>query len=65
MKRTDVFIKVEIEGRPGDDARKMADELCRRLMESYGVINAEVSNVVEKDCSSPTRHSLHPPTEGK
>jgi hypothetical protein len=49
MKRTDVYLKVEVEGKPGDDIRKMAEELCRRLMQSYGVVSAEVSSLVDKE----------------
>lgn len=49
MKRSQVYLKIEVELRPGDDPRKFADELARRLMQSYGVRNVEVSNIMEKD----------------
>ncbi len=49
MKRTHVYLKVEMELRPGDDPRKVADEICRRLMQTYGVRAVEVSNLVETE----------------
>jgi hypothetical protein len=49
MKRTHVYLKVEVELRPGDDAHKLAAELCRRLMQAYGVREVEVSNLVEAE----------------
>jgi hypothetical protein len=49
MMRTHVYLKVELEVKAGDDPRKLADELCRRLMQAYGVRAVEVSSLVEKD----------------
>ena len=49
MKRTHVYLKVEVELRPGDDPHKLADELCRRLKQAYGVREVEVSNLVETE----------------
>jgi hypothetical protein len=49
MKRSQLYLKVEVELKTGDDPRKFADELARRLMQSYGVRDVEVSNIVDKD----------------
>ena len=49
MKRTQLYLKIEVELRPGDDPRKFADELARRLLQSYGVRDVEVSNIIDKD----------------
>lgn len=49
MKRTHVYLKVDLEVKAGDDPRKLAEELCRRLMQAYGVRAVEVSSLVEKD----------------
>ncbi len=49
MKRTHVYLKVEVELKAGDDPHKLAAELCRRLMQAYGVRAVEVSNLVETD----------------
>ena len=49
MKRTHLYLKVELEVKAGDDPHKLADELCRRLMQAYGVRAVEVSSLVEKD----------------
>jgi hypothetical protein len=49
MKRSDLYLKVELEVKPGEDPHKLADELARRLMQAYGVRAVEVSNVVDRD----------------
>jgi hypothetical protein len=49
MQRADIYLKLEIELDERDDARKLGDELCRQLLKTYGVRNAEVSNIVERE----------------
>lgn len=49
MRRTDVFLKVELDVRAGEDPQKLAEELAKRLRAVYGVRAVEVSNLVEKD----------------
>jgi hypothetical protein len=49
MRRADLYLKLELELDDRDDTRKLADELCRLLMRSYGVRLAEVSNIIEQD----------------
>ena len=49
MKRTHVYLKVEIEVKAGEDPGKLAGELARRLQQAYGVRSVEVSNLVDKE----------------
>ena len=49
MKRTHVYLKVEVELKPGEDPHKLADELCRRLTQAYGVRKVEVSSLVDTE----------------
>ena len=49
MQRTDVFLKIELRLDNSDDPKKVAQELCKQLMKSYGVRSVEISNLVEKD----------------
>lgn len=49
MRRVDVYVKIEMELDERDLAEKVAGEICRQLLKSYGVRAAEVSNVVEKE----------------
>lgn len=49
MQRVDLYLKIELELGEKDTAERIAGEICRQLMKNYGVRNAEVSNVIEKD----------------
>lgn len=49
MRRADLYLKLELEVEEKDEPKKLADELCRLLMRSYGVRAAEVSNIIERE----------------
>ncbi len=49
MKRTDVFIKVELAVNDRKEVERIAGELCRMLQRAYGVRTVEVTNTVEKE----------------
>ena len=49
MRRVDLHLKVELELDEKDSPEKVASEICRQLMKSYGVRASEVSNIVEKE----------------
>lgn len=49
MQRMDLYLKLELELSDKDDAHKVAGEICRQLLKTYGVRRAEVQNVIEKD----------------
>jgi len=42
MPRTDLFVKVQLDLKPGEDAQKLADEICRRIEKIYSVRSVEV-----------------------
>jgi hypothetical protein len=45
MPRTDLFIKVQLDLKPGEDAQKLAGEICRRIEKIYSVRSVEISNI--------------------
>ena len=49
MKRTNLFLKVEIEHDKDDKPEILGAELCRLLMRTYGVRIAELSNFSTRD----------------
>jgi hypothetical protein len=44
MSRTNLFFKVEVEHDREDDPRRLAEEIGRKLLKSYGVRSVELSN---------------------
>jgi len=46
MRRTDVYLKIEIEHADEEQPQKIASEICRRVEKLYGVRGVEVSNLV-------------------
>ena len=48
MPRTDLFIKVEIEHEEGEPPERLAGEICRRILNVYGVRRAELSSAVPR-----------------
>jgi len=49
MRRTDVYLKVELDLDERESPEKVAAEICRMIRKVYGVRTAEVSSVVERD----------------
>ena len=49
MRRTDVYVKVELVLNDKDNVEKIAQEICRKVETVYEVRSAEVSSVVERD----------------
>jgi hypothetical protein len=58
MARTDVYLKVELDlpdsertqsGHSKDRPERLASEICRMIRKLYGVRNAEVSSIIEKE----------------
>jgi hypothetical protein len=49
MQRVDLYLKLELEIDEKDSPNKLANEICRQVLKTYGVRRAEVSNIVEKD----------------
>lgn len=58
MARTDVYLKVELDlpdsdradsKRTSDKPERLASEICRMIRKVYGVRNAEVSSMIEKE----------------
>jgi hypothetical protein len=53
MARTDVYLKVELDlpdlERTKDRPERLASEICRMIRKVYGVRNAEVSSIMEKE----------------
>jgi hypothetical protein len=46
MPRTDLFLKVEVDLKNGEDPERLAAEICRRILKVYGVRKAELSHMV-------------------
>lgn len=49
MRRTDLYLKVELTLDDREQPEKLAAEICRMIRKVYGVRSAEVSNMIEKD----------------
>jgi len=49
MRRTDLYIKVELDLDEHEKPERVASDICRLIRKVYGVRSAEVSNMVEKD----------------
>ena len=49
MKRTNLFLKVEVEHDAEEDPGRLAREICRHLQKLYGVRTVEVSSVTTSD----------------
>jgi len=49
MRRTDVYLKVELVLDEKEQLERVAAELCRMIRRVHGVRSAEVSNTVDKD----------------
>ena len=44
MKRTNLFLKVEVEHDKDEKPERLGEELCRMLRKLYGVRDAELTN---------------------
>ncbi len=49
MRRTDVYVKVEVVVDENEPVERIAAEICRQIRKLHGVRQAEVSNMVERD----------------
>ncbi|MFN0171730.1 MAG: hypothetical protein ACKV22_35395 [Bryobacteraceae bacterium] len=49
MKRTNLFLKVEVEHGAEEDPARLAREICRQLQKLYAVRTAEVASITTSD----------------
>jgi len=49
MRRTDVYVKVEVVVEENEPVERIAAEICRQIRKLHGVRQAEVSNMVERE----------------
>ena len=49
MPRADLYLKVELDLDEREAPDRLAAEICRTIRKLYGVRQAEVSSIVEKD----------------
>lgn len=49
MKRTNLFLKVEVEHSADEDPARLGREICRQVQKLYGVRTVEVSSVTTTD----------------
>jgi len=49
MRRTDVYLKVELILEDHDNAQKIAQEICRTVQRVYEVRAAEVQSIFERE----------------
>ena len=49
MPRSDLYLKVELELDERESPERLAAEICRVIRKVYGVRQAEVSNIIERD----------------
>ena len=49
MARSDLYIKVELDVDDKEQPERVAAEICRLIRRVYGVRQAEVSSIVERD----------------
>lgn len=45
MKRTHLFLKVEIEHDQEDQPERLGNQICRQILKIYGVRSAELSSL--------------------
>jgi hypothetical protein len=48
VKRLDYHVKVEVDLPPGEDPKKLGDEIVRILRKIYGVRRAELTSIQEQ-----------------
>jgi hypothetical protein len=53
MQRADLYLKVELDLDGRDTAERLAAEICRAIRKLYGVRQAEVSSIVEREAGTP------------
>jgi hypothetical protein len=51
MRRTDVYIKVEVDLDEKEKPERVANDICRVIRRVYGVRSAEVSSTVDRDAT--------------
>jgi hypothetical protein len=49
MKRTNLFLKIEVEHEPDERPERIGEEICRRILKLYGVREAELSSFAPLD----------------
>ncbi len=49
MRRTDLYVKVELSYDDEEKVERLATEICRLIRKVYGVRNAEVTSMIERD----------------
>jgi hypothetical protein len=49
MRRTDVYLKLELALDEKESPERVAAEICRQVRKLHGVRQAEVSNMVERE----------------
>ena len=49
MRRIDLYLKMELDLDENEMPERLAAEICRVIRRVYGVRNAEVSSIIEKD----------------
>jgi len=49
MRRTDVYLKVELVHDEKDNVQKIAQEICRQIQKVYEVKSAEVQNIARRE----------------
>jgi hypothetical protein len=51
MRRTDVYLKVELDLDPNESPERVAAEICRIINRVYSVRKAEVSSIMPRETS--------------
>jgi len=49
MKRTDLYVKVELDYDDEEKVERLAAEICRVIRRVYGVRKAEISSTIDRD----------------
>jgi hypothetical protein len=49
MRRTDLYVKVELDYDDEEKVERLAAEICRVIRKVYGVRKAEVSSMIERE----------------
>jgi hypothetical protein len=44
MRRTNLYLKIEVEHDPQETPQRIGEELCRQLLKFYGVRQAELAS---------------------